>query len=105
MGLGGARLCLSARCGQELVTDPAVLEHRWSNDGCANIDVVIGEWAARQGLKVFFPTPSLAQHIGDVSTLWPQGRAKGYRKADRFAGDGPAVLSQGEPQVVESDEE
>ena len=45
------------------------------------------EGVERNDLKIFFPTPSLVQHIGDVSTLWPAGRAWLERKADRFAGD------------------
>jgi hypothetical protein len=74
---------------KRFVADSVVLEHRWSgrSHGLANIDVVIGEWAARHGLPIFYPTPSLAQHVGDTSTLWPEGRISGYRRADRFAGD------------------
>jgi hypothetical protein len=75
----------SAKC---FVADPAVLGHRWNscNLGLANIDTLIGTWASRHGLPIYYPTPSLAQHIGDTSTLWPAARLDGYRRADRFAG-------------------
>lgn len=32
-------------------------------------DAVIGQWAERLGLPVFYHTPSLAEHIGEFSTL------------------------------------
>ncbi len=74
---------------QRLIADLGVLGHRWSerNEGLANIDVVIGKWAERNKLPLYYPTPSLVQHVGDTSTLWPRARALGVRKADRFAGD------------------
>jgi hypothetical protein len=73
---------------RRFVADPDVLGHRWSDRyrGLAHIDVVIGEWAARHGLPIFHPTPSLAQHVGDTSTLWPEARIDGHRRADWFAG-------------------
>jgi hypothetical protein len=76
---------------RSLVADEQVLAHRWNprNDGCANIDIVVGEWALRQKMRIFIPTPSLAQHIGHTSTLWKMTRAGGNRWADRFAGDAP----------------
>lgn len=79
---------------KRFVTDLKVMEHRWRrrNRGCANVDVVVGEWAARCGLKIYFPTPSLVQHIGEVSTLWPTARATGPRRANRFAGDSGARI-------------
>jgi hypothetical protein len=74
---------------KRFIADPVVLEHRWChhNRGLANIDTVIGEWANRHGLPIYFPTPSLAQHVGDSSTLWPNARSDGSRRADRFVGD------------------
>jgi hypothetical protein len=74
---------------KRFVADISVLEHRWSerNEGRAQIDVVIGAWAERSTLPIYYPTPSLVQHIGDTSTLWARARALGARKADRFAGD------------------
>jgi hypothetical protein len=74
---------------KRLVADPYVLEHRWGSrhGGLAYIDVLLGEWAARHGLPIYYPSPSLAQHVGDTSTLWPDSRADGGRSADQFAGD------------------
>jgi hypothetical protein len=50
------------------------------------IDVRVGEWARRQGIEIYRPTPSLVQHIGHVSTLWPTSRAVGLRRASRYVG-------------------
>jgi hypothetical protein len=74
---------------KRFIADLAVLEHRWSqrNEGRAQIDLTVGHWAQRSELPIYYPTPSLVQHIGDTSTLWPRARALGDRKADRFAGD------------------
>jgi hypothetical protein len=86
---GAQAFVFSRQSAKRFLTDPLVLEHRWSqhNAGLANIDIVIGQWAWRQGLAVCYPTPSLAQHLGHTSTLWPHAKIAGYRKADRFAGD------------------
>lgn len=74
------------------VADPEVLEHRWSprNGGRANIDVVIGRWAKRQGLRIYYPSPSLVEHIGETSTLWPSTRARGHRRAHDFRRRSPS---------------
>jgi hypothetical protein len=74
---------------ESFVTDARVFGHRRSqlNDGLANIDLVVGRWALRRHVEVWHPTPSLAQHIGDASTLWLANPATGARRADWFAGE------------------
>jgi hypothetical protein len=86
---GAQALVFPRESAKRFLTDQAVLEHRWSNHyrGLANIDTVVGQWSSRQGLGVYHPSPSLAQHVGDTSTLWPNARIEGPRRADRFAGD------------------
>jgi hypothetical protein len=73
----------------EFVIDPAVVSHRWTGirDGRVQIDVLVGRWAASRGCPVWYPNPSLAQHVGNTSSLWQDARAAGLRKADWFAGD------------------
>lgn len=51
------------------------------------LSMLIGDWAARCEVPVYFPTPSLVQHLGDVSTIWEHSRAVGVRRASRFLGD------------------
>jgi hypothetical protein len=71
------------------VSDPAVLEHRWAPDEIdgTTIGDLIPHWAHSHGIPFWLPTPSLAQHIGDTSTLWPISRFTGARRAGLFAGD------------------
>ena len=71
------------------VMDPSVFAHRWEPDPvwARCVGDLIDNWARDRRLDVWFPTPSLAQHIGHASTLWPGARAVGSRRADRFAGD------------------
>lgn len=74
------------------VTDFGLFEHRWHPDekSATAIRDLIPMWASRQGVAVWFPTPSLAQHIGETSTVWPGLRTSGARRAGRFAG-GPGT--------------
>jgi hypothetical protein len=85
---GALAFIFSGASARRFLADPAVLEHRTHpEEGLANVDGVIGRWAVRHQLPIYYPTPSLVQHIGEVSSLWPTARALGYRRADRFAGD------------------
>jgi hypothetical protein len=73
---------------RQLVGDPLIIAHRGGRDcGLADTDALIGRWSAARGLPIYFPTPSLVQHIGDRSASWPAVRALGFRRADQFAGD------------------
>jgi hypothetical protein len=68
------------------VADPHVLAHRWSHPthGLRAIDGLIGGWTEYHRIPVHYPCPSLAQHIGDASTLWTALESEGVRLADRF---------------------
>lgn len=54
--------------------------------GTAGIDTRIGCWAEQRNIPVWHPSPSLVQHIGQVSSVWKTSRAVGLRRADRFIG-------------------
>ena len=71
------------------VIDRSVFEHRWMGHPVWSkcLDDLIGNWARARRVDVWFPTPSLTQHIGDASTLWPNARVVGNRRAEHFAGD------------------
>jgi len=75
---------------KRFVTDPLVFDHRRNpTEGLVNIDILIGRWADEHQLPIYFPSPSLVQHIGNESSIWsdPNSRAIGDRRANRFAGD------------------
>jgi hypothetical protein len=87
---GALTFVFSRESAKRFVTDPSVFEHRGHpDDGLIKVDVEIGRWAHAQGLPIYFPTPSLVQHIGDTSSLWTYlgSRAMGDRRADQFSGD------------------
>ena len=71
----------------QFVTDPEVVRHRWTTGGLKLVDEVVGKWALRAGVPIHYPTPSLVQHLGTTSTLWPGVPSAGFRRADAFAGD------------------
>ncbi len=87
---GALAIVFPRELARQFVLDGRVFDHRRDplNGGLANIDLVIGAWAMREGLEVWHTTPSLVQHTGDSSSIWPTSRADGPRRADRFAGDG-----------------
>ena len=82
---GAVALIFSRQAAEEFVADRVVVGYGPTQT--AGIDGIVGEWAARKQIPIFVPTPSLVQHIGDVSTLWRTSRAVGLRRASRFLGD------------------
>ncbi|MBX3444031.1 MAG: hypothetical protein KF774_16600 [Planctomyces sp.] len=73
------------------LADENVVRHRFSQSRkpLADISWRVGRWAFDSRTPLYFPTPSLVQHIGEVSTLWQGVRAWGDRKAGWFAGYAP----------------
>jgi hypothetical protein len=76
----------AARC---LLGDAVLINHRHHGpaDGMRNIDNLVGGWCLRSRLPYYVHEPSLAQHIGDTSTIWVGGEetsAIGKRAASDF---------------------
>lgn len=87
---GALAFVFSRESAERFATDPAIFEHRRNQtEGLINVDIQIGHWAHEQRLPIYFPTPSLVQHVGDSSSVWvdSSARALGDRRADRFTGD------------------
>lgn len=84
---GGQALLFSREAVLELLSDPQVVRHRLTKSGFAGIDSVVGRWAERHNVPVYVSTPSLAQHIGQVSAIW-SSTTQAYinRRASKFAG-------------------
>lgn len=59
-------------------------EEVWRIEGTKGIDNRVGLWAKYNGRSIYYHTPSLAQHIGQTSTLWGDLKAEGWRQADDF---------------------
>ncbi|QDT44045.1 hypothetical protein Pan241w_41500 [Gimesia alba] len=69
-----------------LLSDVTVLNHRGFGpaEGLKQIDAVVGLWCERQQLPYFVHSPSLVQHIGETSTIYPTASVAGHRKANHF---------------------
>jgi hypothetical protein len=88
MQSGPLALAFPRELASAFLTDREVFEHRWQRDELAatSIGDVISLWAYKRSIPVWLPTPSLVQHVGDTSTIWPMARAMGKRQARWFAG-------------------
>jgi hypothetical protein len=89
--MGSLAFIFPRRLAQHFLLDRAVCDHRWgrwqeADAGLADTDEVIGRWALRKRIRIWYPTPSLVQHIGETSTFDPNLRAAGERQADRWIG-------------------
>lgn len=61
--------------------------HRGPDRGRRHIDCVIGRWCREARLPYYLHTPSLAQHIGEESTIYAGSTATGRRAARDFIGE------------------
>lgn len=62
-------------------------------------DAIIGHWAGRAGLPVYFHTPSLGQHIGQESTLTEDlSTVSNGRQASDFVGEDCDVSEWGKSE-------
>lgn len=61
----------------------------YGHTGDKNIDNIVGRWAFHSNQPPYYFVPSLAQHIGEKSTLWNNKlhQAKGRKAASDFVGE------------------
>ena len=83
---GAVALVFSRTSAEAFVADSMVMS-RCKSSQSGGIDTIVGLWAEQNQISIYFPTPSLVQHVGDVSTLWRTSRAVGLRRAVKFLGD------------------
>jgi hypothetical protein len=79
-----------------LLGHPYVLNHRrrGPNAGMADIDGVVGAWCLASGLPAYIHAPSLARHIGDISTIHTGAQNEGFRREATFVEDAGALVNQ-----------
>jgi hypothetical protein len=84
---GGLALIFAREVVIRLLSDVRIVMHRFAENGSglANIDGLIGAWAQDTRTPVYVSSPSLAQHIGHISSLWKDSKAFVNRSAT-FAG-------------------
>jgi hypothetical protein len=86
----GAQAYLFPYLSAELVlTSPIFVQHRRSgpSSGSRNIDSVAGHWCRESRLPYFVHAPSLVQHVGVTSTLYPTAGIWGNRATVDFVGE------------------
>jgi hypothetical protein len=64
-----------------------------SGDHHLPIPELIGEWAHRAGVDVWYASPSLTQHIGNTSTIWMNAAIADGRRASWFSGNIEAAFA------------
>ena len=81
--------------------DRLVCRHRWKHrrNSLVQIDVVLGLWAFLRRIPVWFPSPSLIQHIGETSTLSAHATSTEHRAAGLFAGNKAGVSQPRSPET------
>jgi hypothetical protein len=86
---GAVTLALPNAAARLLLGHARAINHRrrGAHEGLKHIDTMVGQWAAESHLDVFYHTPSLAQHIGDISVIWPDAANDGNRRAADFVGE------------------
>lgn len=62
------------------------LKANWKPESKSKTDLNLGQWCCATGLSWWLHSPSLVQHIGEVSTLHDFG-LNDYRVASRFVSD------------------
>lgn len=69
---GAVAFVFPREVARQLVISPPVFEHRWidARKGLVGIPEVIAAWAESTGTPMYFPTPSLIQHVGETSAIW-----------------------------------
>ena len=102
---GATAFVFSPDAVRGILSSVAVIDHRLegAGDGLKGIDVAVGQWAERTNTPIWFPTPSLVQHTGQVSTLWDTARAVASRRAGtivRATGTGPSTTKTGQKKLV-----
>ena len=79
-----------------LVGSSLPVSHRYlgPRNGSKNIDSLVGTWCRHAGRPFFVFTPSLGEHVGHASTLYPHARANGYRRSSTFVGENADVTGE-----------
>lgn len=85
---GAQAFLFSPEAARRYLLSRRVCQHRWrsAEKGLTQIDVLLGWWAWWRRVPIWYPTPSLVRHIGDISTLWVDNRTLGKRAANLFVG-------------------
>src|SRR6185437_3020922 len=92
---GAQALVFPPVSARAFLADPIGYEHRCvgHGNGLRNIDSLAGQWCRESQLPFFIHVPSLTQHIGETSTLFPTSSLFGKRQASDFPGESADLKS------------
>ncbi len=85
---GAQAFIFSNAAARAFLSDAKVRDHRLNGffDGLKNVDSVVGDWCRRTQHEFWLHAPSLVEHIGATSTLWPGVSLGGRRSSADFPG-------------------
>lgn len=91
-------LLLSPGVARALLSDADIMRTVLAAAGGQHIPVpeMVHRWALRTGVSVWYANPSLAQHIGNTSTIWMDAAIVAGRKAVWFSGSAETEFASGE---------
>ncbi|MEZ5941753.1 MAG: hypothetical protein R3C18_10190 [Planctomycetaceae bacterium] len=103
-GMAGAQALLFPRDRAfDFLAHPWTVNHRraapaskhYRGDGLHHIDGVVGEWCKLVRRRAFCHSPSLSQHIGETSVMYPGFTGKQDRRfANTFPGEDATVMNK-----------
>jgi hypothetical protein len=105
---GALAYAFPGAAARQILLHPSALEHRrrGPHGGLRNVDSVVGAWCVETALPYYVHVPSLVQHIGHTSTLYPDASAAGKRVASDFVADiqhlTPSALSSVNPEQAKA---
>ena len=73
---------------------PVSHRHHGPRKGSRNIDCLVGAWCKNAGRPFYVFTPSLAEHIGETSTLYRHATVSGHRASSTFVGESADISLQ-----------
>ena len=90
---------------RQAVASGAAMAQRWRayHEGQRRLDWLVGRLLRCLGLAAYYHAPSLAQHIGETSTVWPKAAVRGRRRASDFVGEAFDATALPQPPPRERD--
>ena len=86
---GAQAVIFSPPAVRTFLSDPTVLRRMLPVASGAHLPIpeLLREWLFRHGIYAYCPYPSVVQHIGVASTIWPQAKLERHRTAPWFSAD------------------
>ena len=90
---GALAVAFPPGAARAILLHPGFLRHRESRNGTHGIDLALAEWMNSSGLPGFVHTPSLVDHIGQISSIFRSVRDGPERRTDSFVGEEASAIA------------